>query len=328
MLTTLRYTVATNKVEEMMCCKNETEIEGLRRAYLRDGASFVRFLASLEHKIASGYSVTEYEAKMLHYKIRKDNKHYMGDAYATISATGANAALPHYTPTKGEKRFIEKETPYLHDSGGQYRDGTCDTTRTLIFGRGNADICDAYTRVLQGHIAIDSAIFPEGTSGQQLDVLARRALWKDGRTYMHGTGHGFGSFLTVHEGSHGFSSSIPLMPGHVVTNEPGFYNAGQWGIRIESALAVKRVKTKYEFNGPVWLGFERLTVVPIQTKLVKESMLTKDEKTWIREHNKRCYDKLAPLLQDDPRALRWLKREAERGIGVVDGPGGLQIDWD
>lgn len=329
MLTNLRYTIATNKIEEMMCLKNEIEIEGLRRAYIRDGVSWVKFLASLEHKIVDGnYSVTEYEAKMLHYDIRRKNKHYMGDAYATISATGPNAALPHYTPAKGVKKFIEKETPYLHDSGGQYRDGTCDTTRTVIFGRGTGDMCDAYTRVLQGHIAIDSAIFPEGTSGQQLDVLARRALWKDGRTYLHGTGHGVGSFLTVHEGSHGFSSSLPLMPGYVVTNEPGFYNPGHWGIRIESALVVKRVKTKHEFNGSIWLGFERLTCVPIQTKLVKESMLTKEEKTWIKDHNKRCFEKLSPFLQDDQRALRWLKREAERGIGVVDGPGGLQIDWD
>lgn len=118
--------------------------------------------------------------------------------------------------------MIDRDTPYLNDSGGQYRDGTCDTTRTVHFGRPTLEQSEAYTRVLQGHIAIDSAVFPEGTHGAQLDVLARKALWKDGLNYMHGTGHGFGSFLNVHEGPHGFSSDVPLVPGHVITNEPGF----------------------------------------------------------------------------------------------------------
>jgi len=178
-------------------------------------------------------------------------------------------------------------------------------------------------------IAIDSAVFPEGTSGQQLDVLARKALWREGYNYLHGTGHGLGSFLSVHEGPHGFSTNVPLVRGHIITNEPGYYHDTKWGVRIESALAVKRIKTKMEFNGDVWLGFERLTCVPIQTKMVKESMLTKDEKQWIKDHNQRCREKLEPYLKDDKRALKWLKREAERGIGIVGaGPGGIAIDWD
>lgn len=208
-------------------------------------------------------------------------------------------------------------------------DGTCDTTRTVHFGRPTEAQCEGFTRVLQGHIAIDSAIFPEGTSGQQLDVLARRALWQDGLNYGHGTGHGVGSFLTVHEGPQGFSSTVPLVPGHVVTNEPGFYKAGEWGVRIESALIVKRVRTKNEFNGRVWLGFERLTCVPIQTKMVKDVMLSKEERQWLKTHNRRCLEELEPLLQEDKRALRWLRREAERGIGLAkSGPGGIAIDWD
>jgi Xaa-Pro aminopeptidase len=189
-------------------------------------------------------------------------------------------------------------------------------------------MCEAYTRVLQGHIAIDSAIFPEGTSGQQLDVLARKALWKDGLNYLHGTGHGFGSFLTVHEGPHGFASSVPLVPGHVITNEPGFYLEGKWGMRIESALVVKKVKTRGEFNGDIWLGFDRFTCVPIQTRMVKESMLTKEEKQWLKDHNQRCYEKLSPFLKDDKRALKWVKREAERGIGLAPAAAGIAIDWD
>jgi len=195
------------------------------------------------------------------------------------------------------------------------------------FGRPTAEQCEAYTRVLQGHIAIDTAVFPEGTSGHQLDVLARKALWKEGMNYPHGTGHGFGSFLTVHEGPHGFSSTVPLVPGHVVTNEPGYYKKDSWGIRIESALLVVRAKPKHSSKEDSWLRFERLTSVPIQTRMVKDSMLTKEEKSWLKEHNQRCYDKLAALLRDDKRALKWLRREAERGIGLAAGPPGLDIDW-
>ncbi|KAJ7252139.1 peptidase M24, structural domain-containing protein [Mycena haematopus] len=328
MLTHFRYTVAPSFVEEMMAFKNATEMDGLRRAYLRDGACFVRFLAWLETKLGEGYDITEYEAAQRITEFRRKTKHIMGLAYENISASGPNAALPHYSPRRSTARVIDLQTPYLNDSGGQYRDGTCDTTRTVHFGRPTPEQCDAFTRVLQGHIAIDSAVFPEGTSGHQLDVLARKALWQDGLNYGHGTGHGFGSFLTVHEGSYGFSSSVPLMPGHVVTNEPGFYSPGRWGIRIESALAVVRVKTRGEFNGPVWLGFERLTCVPIQTRMVKEGMLTKEEKQWLKDHNQRCYQMLAPLIKDDKRAMKWLKREAERGIGLAKGPGGMSIDWD
>lgn len=328
MLTHYRYTVAPSWIENTMAVKNETELEGLRQAYQRDGISFVRFLAWLEGKLADGYDITEYEAASRLTEFRRHNKHFMGIAYKSISASGANAALPHYTPRKNPPTMIERDSPYLNDSGGQYRDGTCDTTRTVHFGRPTPEQCEAYTRVLQGHIAIDSAVFPEGTSGKQLDVLARKALWREGLNYMHGTGHGFGSFLTVHEGPQSFASNVALVPGHVITNEPGFYLEGKWGMRIESALAVRRVKTKGEFNGNVWLGFERLTCVPIQTKMVKESMLTKEERAWLKEHNQRCYDKLAPHLKDDKRALKWLKREAERGIGIVSGPGGMNIDWD
>ncbi|KAF7376672.1 Creatinase aminopeptidase [Mycena sanguinolenta] len=335
MLTHFRYTVAPSFVEEMMAFKNGTEIEGLRRAYLRDGACFVRFLAWLEAKVAEGYDITEFEAAQRLTQFRRKSKHIMGLAYENISASGPNAALPHYTPKKSTARIIDRETPYLNDSGGQYLDGTCDTTRTVHLGRPTPEQMDAFTRVLQGHIAIDSAVFPEGTSGHQLDVLARKALWQDGLNYGHGTGHGFGSFLTVHEGSYGFSSSVPLMPGHVVTNEPGFYSPGRWGIRIESALAVVRVKTRGEFNGPIWLGFERLTCVPIQTRMVKDGMLTKGGEAVAEgsfDHNQRCYQMLSPLLTDDKRAMKWLKREADRGIGIANGIttslGSFNVDWD
>ncbi|KAI0737462.1 Creatinase/aminopeptidase [Daedaleopsis nitida] len=329
MMTSFRYTVLPSYVEEMKAVKNDTEIQGLRNAYLRDGAAYVRWLAWLDQKLQQGYDITEYEAAWRLTEYRRKNKHYMGLAYENISASGPNAALPHYVPHKATARMIDRETPYLNDSGGQYRDGTCDTTRTVHFGRPTPEQCEAFTRVLQGHIAIDTAIFPEGTSGANLDVLARKALWQDGLNYMHGTGHGFGSFLNVHEGPQSFSSDTVLVQGHVLTNEPGFYYAGKWGMRIESALAVRRVATKGNFNGDIWLGFERLTCVPIQTRMVKEVMLSKEERQWLKDHNRKCLERLEPLLRHDKRALKYLRREAERGIGIAGaGPGGLTIDWD
>ncbi|EPS97203.1 hypothetical protein FOMPIDRAFT_38540 [Fomitopsis schrenkii] len=328
-LTSMRYTVLPSYVDQTKAVKNQVEIQGLRNAYLRDGIAFVRFLAWLEQKIQQGFEITEYEAAWRLTEYRRQLEKYQGLAYENISASGPNAALPHYSPRKATARFIDQETPYLNDSGGQYSDGTCDTTRTVHFGRPTDAQCEAFTRVLQGHIAIDSAIFPEGTSGLQLDVLARKALWKDGLNYLHGTGHGVGSFLTVHEGPQGFSSSVPLIPGHVVTNEPGFYREGHFGMRLESCLVVQREKTKHQFNGNIWLGFERLTCVPIQTKMVRVSMLSREEKEWLRTHNKRCYDRLAPYLEHDQRALKWLRREANKDIGLAAPvPGGISIDWD
>lgn len=192
------------------------------------------------------------------------------------------SAIPHYTPTRTTALLIDNRTPYVIDSGGQYFDGTCDTTRTMHFGNPTEEQMDAYTKVLKGHIALDSVIFPEGTTGAQLDVLARKALWQDGMNYLHGSGHGVGSFLNVHEGPHGFSNHVPLRPGHVLTNEPGFYKEGEWGVRIESAMVVRRVETKGAFGGDIWLGFERFTQVPIQTTMIKPEMLTKDERRWIK----------------------------------------------
>ena len=233
-------------VDEMMAVKNPTEAEGMRQAYLRDGAAFVKWLAWLEDKLAKHYEITEYEAaaRLEEYRVQVDKSvndggMYMGPAYEAISATGPHAALPHYTPEKDDlpTSFIDRSTPFLMDSGGQYLDGTCDTTRTLFFGtKPSPEMCEAYTRVLQGHIAVDSAIFPEGTSGLQLDVLARRALWRDGMNYLHGTGHGFGSYLSVHEGPQGFSSPVPLVPGHVITNEPGFCELSSYPRGIEWML--------------------------------------------------------------------------------------------
>ncbi|KAK7437394.1 hypothetical protein VKT23_018639 [Stygiomarasmius scandens] len=295
--------------EELLSQKNSMELDSLRKAYLKDGIAYTRFLAWLESEVNSGNDVTELEAVERLTEFRKiQGKGTYRDQKEPISASGPNAALPHYVAKKESARTIDKNLPYLNDSGGQYLEGTCDTTRTVHFGTPNAEMCEAYTRVLQGHIAISTAVFPAGTSGSQLDVLARRPLWKDGLNYGHGTGHGFGTFLTVHEGIQSFSSNVPLVPGHVLTVEPGCYMEGKWGVRIESALAVTKTNTL----GGHWLHFERLTVVPIHTRMVDWTMLNEEEKTWLKEHNRNCCEVISPHLKDDERTLRWLKREAER----------------
>ncbi|KAN0103771.1 Creatinase aminopeptidase [Russula decolorans] len=327
-LTYYRYSLAPPIIEERKSVKNEVEIRGLKRAHLRDGACYVQFLAWMDEKMYKGFEITEWEAAWRLTEFRRKAKNYMGLAYETISASGPNAAFPHYHPLKSDRYIISKDTPYVNDSGGQYRDGTCDTTRTMHYGRPTRPQREAYTRVLQGHIAIDTTVFPEGTTGAQLDVLGRKNLWQDGLNYLHGTGHGVGSFLIVHEGLHSFSSNVPLVPGHVLSNEPGYYRKDKFGIRIESVLLVRSVPTKYTDPDESWYGFERLTRVPIQTRMVEENMLSKEEKEWLRKHNRQCLHSLEDLLQDDKRALDWLRREAERPIGVPPaGPGGVIVDW-
>ncbi|KAG8900170.1 hypothetical protein FRB99_006199 [Tulasnella sp. 403] len=327
MLSSPRYLLGAAYSDELQALKTEAEINGFRSAYLRDGAAMVRWCAWLDEKMAKGEPVSEWGASQKLTEYKRLNEEFVGLAYDNISATGPNGAIPHYTPTRTNALLIDGRTPYVIDSGGQYFDGTCDTARTLHYGDPTAEQMEAYTKVLKGHIALDSVIFPEGTSGAQLDVLARKALWQDGMDYMHSTGHGVGSFLNVHEGPHGFSNHVPLRPGHVITNEPGFYKDGEWGIRIESAMVVRRVETKGKFGGDIWLGFERFTQVPIQTKMIKPELLTKDERRWVRMHNQNVRLALTPLLLEDKRALRWLKRECSRE-GPPPTAGGVKVEWD
>ncbi|EPQ28342.1 uncharacterized protein PFL1_04169 [Pseudozyma flocculosa PF-1] len=297
--------------------KNHAELAGFRAAHLRDGAAWVRWAAWLEEEVkVKGHRVDEHAAAVEFQRIRSSMPLYAGEAYDAISASGPNAALPHYeTPAEGS-RLIDRSTPYLNDSGAQYHDGTIDCTRTVHFGRPTHEQKRAYTRVLQGHIALDMATFPAGTTGAQLDCLARQPLWSDGYNYLHGTGHGVGSYLNVHEGPQGFSSSsggsktpVALLEGMVLSNEPGFYEEGHFGIRIESLVAVTRVHTHRGFGAAGWFGFERITQVPIATNLVDHRLLTYAEARWLKEHNADVRRKLLPLVKDDRRASRWLRRQ-------------------
>ncbi|KAI8868284.1 Creatinase/aminopeptidase, partial [Ramicandelaber brevisporus] len=298
--------------------KNAVEMEGMRRSHQRDGAAFVRFLAWLENQLqVQGKSgqIDELDAANKIAELREEGELYMGLSYATTSTSGPNAALNHYKPEPGTARPLDIQEIYLIDSGGQYLDGTIDTTRTLHFGEPTPFQREAYTRVLQGHIAVDRAVFPEGTTGFSLDFIARAPLWRAGLDFLHGTGHGIGHFLSIHEGPHGISGSkaqvdIPLAVGNCVSNEPGYYVDGEFGVRIENVLMVVPAQTKHHFNGRQFLKFEHhVTMVPIQKKMIVTSMLSADEIGWLNAYHAEVRDKIGPLVAHDPLAAVWLDRE-------------------
>jgi len=245
---------------------------------------------------------------------RSEQPEFVGLSFETISSSGSNAAIIHYKPSPHDCAIIEKSSIYLCDSGGQYRNGTTDVTRTLCFGTPTDYQRKCYTFVLKGVISLDSAIFPKGTTGKELDVLARLPLWSLGKDYRHGTGHGVGAFLNVHEGPQYISfrqSSIqtPLAPGMTVTDEPGYYEDGKFGIRIENVEIVVRAKTEDNFGGTEYYGFEPITLVPLQAKMIDVSFLSPTEIKWINNYHQKCWDALNLLLTGE--SLEWLKRETQ-----------------
>ncbi|KAH8919355.1 Creatinase/aminopeptidase [Atractiella rhizophila] len=296
--------------------KNKQEIEGFRAGYLRDAASWARWAGWLEEAIRSHEKINEYEAgaRLDAYRALQDKFVSLGGS--SISATGRNAAFPFYSPSlQSQGDVLDKISPYLNDSGAQYLDSTTDTTRTMHFGKPSQEVKRAFTRVLQGHIAVDSAVFPEGVTGFQLDILERTKLWQDGLDYPHGSGHGVGNFNSSHEGPIGIGKSrawdsVPLQAGHTITNEPGYYLENHFGIRLEShLLCVETGRTTS--LGQKLLSFERFTLVPIDPRLVDFSLLTRFERQWLKRHNQLCYARVSPHLGEDKRAKKWLKRHTK-----------------
>ena len=284
-------------------CKNEAELAGIRAAHRRDGAALTRFLAGLA--AAPPGSVTELDAVARLAAMRAGGEHFRGPSFDTISGAGPNGAIVHYRVTSETNRTLEPGTLYLVDSGGQYLDGTTDVTRTVAIGTPEPEHRDRFTRVLRGHIALATTRFPRGTSGAQLDTLARQFLWQAGLDYDHGTGHGVGHYLNVHEGPQRISrlgSGAALAPGMVVSNEPGYYKTGAYGIRIENLVAVTDAEEKGGF-----LGFETLTLAPIERALIEPAMLTAHERAWLDAYHARVAETLAPLLADDAATLAWLR---------------------
>ena len=290
--------------------KNETELEGARNAQIRDGAAVTRFLAWLGDAITGGHKVTELDAAAALEAERRKDPLYRGPSFDTISAAGPNAALAHYRVTEDSNRNLEPGSLYLVDSGGQYPDATTDITRTLAVGTPSDDMRRHFTLVLKGHIAIDRAMFPKGTSGAQIDAFARAPLWRAGLDFDHGTGHGIGSFLCVHEGPARIAKSgtVPLKPGMILSNEPGYYKAGAYGIRIENLVIVRDIETP-EGGDRDLLGFENLTRVPLDRRLIDLSMLSEDERDWINAYHHLVRQSLDPHLEGSAKA--WMMTATE-----------------
>jgi Xaa-Pro aminopeptidase len=293
-------------------CKNAVEIEGARAAHRRDGAALTRFLAWLSRRGGSG-TLTEIEAAEQLAAFRRANQLFQDFSFDSISGAGPNGAIVHYRVTPETNRRLQPGELYLIDSGAQYLDGTTDVTRTVAIGTPTEEMRDRFTRVLKGHIALGSACFPRGTTGSQLDALARAALWAAGVDYDHGTGHGVGSYLGVHEGPQRISkvpNRVPLEVGMIVSNEPGFYKTGGYGIRIENLVTV--VETAIEGAERPMLAFETLTLAPIDRQLIESSLLTPAEIAWLDAYHARVRETIGPLVDADTAA--WLV-EATRPLG-------------
>ncbi len=279
-------------------CKNQTELDGMRTAHRRDGAAIVKFLAWLDANAASG-KLTELEAEEKLSAFRAEGSLYKGPSFETISAAGANGAIVHYRATEETNAKIETGSFFLVDSGGQYLDGTTDITRTIPIGDITHEMKDRYTRVLKGHIALACIRFPEGTWGAELDVLARQFLWAEGLDYGHGTGHGVGSYLCVHEGPQSISrrGNVPLRPGMVLSNEPGYYKTRHYGIRLENLMSVIEL---FEISSPdsKMFGFETLTLAPFDRRTILPELLDKNEKDWLNAYHARVHKALRPQLDE------------------------------
>ena len=295
--------VGADPIALMKAAKNEAERAGTRAAHIRDGAAMARFLCWFDAEAPKG-RLTEIDAVAALETFRRETGALMNLSFPAISGANQHAALPHYRVSTASNIPIRKGV-FLIDSGGQYQDGTTDITRTVAVGTPTREIRDRNTRVLKGMIAISRAVFPKGVSGAQLDSFARAALWQVGLDFDHGTGHGVGSYLSVHEGPQRISKlgTTPLEPGMILSNEPGYYKPGAFGIRIENLVLVEErpiagaERTMY--------GFETLTFAPIDTRLIETKLLTAEEITWLNAYHKEVRTKLTPLLDSATKA--WLK---------------------
>ncbi|MEL7032469.1 MAG: aminopeptidase P family protein [Pseudomonadota bacterium] len=287
-------------------CKNASELAGTSAAHRRDGAAVTRFLHWLDTEAQSGeYTEIDAALKLLDFRLVDDQLKDM--SFETISGAGPNGALPHYRVSSASNRPLERGTLYLVDSGGQYPDGTTDITRTVPIGIASDDMRRHYTLVLKGHIAMDRVRFPEGTTGTHLDVLARHALWMAGLDYDHGTGHGVGVYLGVHEGPQRIAkawNSTPLQPGMIVSNEPGFYQEGAYGIRIENLQYVTPPEP-IEGGDRDMLGFECVTFAPLARRLIDLDLLSPDERDWVDDYHQRVLSEIGDLV--DGEAGAWLQ---------------------
>lgn len=303
---------ATSVVTLLKSYKNEVELGGVRRSMLRDGVALTRFFIWLEKTLGEGATPSEVEVGEKLTSFRAADAMYVCDSFDTICGYQDHGAIVHYRAEESTAHKVKNEGVLLLDSGGQYLDGTTDITRTVALGKEEpeAQLKRDYTLVLKGHIAIATAQFPEGTRGNQLDILARKALWDQGLSYGHGTGHGVGVFLNVHEGPQNIrtdNNPTPMAIGTFTSNEPGLYRSGKYGIRIEN-LIVTREKCRTEFG--TFLGFETMTLCFLDNRLVEKSLLTSKEIEWYNDYQERVYQALSPLLTAEEAT--WLRGKTQK----------------
>jgi Xaa-Pro aminopeptidase len=286
--------------------KNATEIEGARRAHERDGVALARFLAWLDREADNGGLDEIAAAERLEF-MRSETQALKEISFDTISGAGPNGAIVHYRVTTATNRPLRAGELYLVDSGAQYLDGTTDVTRTVAIGRPTREMCERFTRVLVGHIAVATARFPKGTRGVDLDPFARRALWEAGLDFDHGTGHGIGSYLSVHEGPQGIGgrAMVPLEPGMIVSNEPGYYKTGAYGIRIENLVLVREPETVPGGERET-MSFETLTLAPIDRRLVVPELMTPAQLAWLDAYHERVWEVIGHAL--GPQDRSWLEQ--------------------
>lgn len=288
-------------IEEFKSVKNSNELNGFKVSHLKDGLAFLKLFFWLEKNLSSQH-LTEITISKKLYEFRSLEETFICESFATISAFKDNGAIIHYKADKSSDKKIDKDGLYLIDSGAHYSEGTTDTTRTIKIGKVSEEMINNYTLVLKGHIAIATAIFPKNTKGREIDSLARKALWSEGKDYAHGTGHGVGCLLSVHEGPISISkhSKYDIKQGMVISNEPGYYKNGEYGIRIENLEVVSK---KYLKNSENFLYFENLTRVPFELELINKEILTIDEINWINLYHEKVYRELANLITPDDREL-------------------------
>jgi Xaa-Pro aminopeptidase len=291
-------------------CKNAGELSGMRDAHLRDAVAMCRFLAWFDGAGTTGLSEIDLVTRLEGF--RRDTNMLREISFDTIAGAGPNGALPHYRVTRETNRRLEDGALIVLDSGGQYPDGTTDITRTLVVGAAGPEEKRAFTLVLKGMIAISRARFPRGVAGSHLDTLARYPLWLAGMDYDHGTGHGVGAYLCVHEGPQRLArgGDVALQPGMILSNEPGYYREGAFGIRIENLIAVQPAAPLPGGDSRDMLAFETLTWVPIDRHLIDPALLSQDERDWIDSYHATCRDKLGPLLPEDCGA--WFTAATEK----------------
>ncbi|KAI9249140.1 Creatinase/aminopeptidase [Phascolomyces articulosus] len=299
--------------------KNEAELNGLREAHKRDAVAVSKHFAWLSDQLRNKKQrLFEAEAAVHLEDMRRQSNAYVGLSFDTVAATGPNGAIIHYQPSPNHSAIIDPQQIYLCDSGAHYLDGTTDITRTYLFDGKPTDFQKrAFTRVMQSHISVDNAVFPIGVTGYQLDSIARQPLWQDGLDFRHGTGHGVGAYLNVHEGPHGIGgrhtySQVPFEEGMVVTNEPGYYQDGEFGIRLENVLVVTKAKNApYYFGDRDYLGFEHITFVPFGKRLFDNTLLSGSDRAWINNYHQECRHILEPQLANDSQTLKWVEEETE-----------------